>query len=149
MRCSREVVVDEEADLPHAVGQKAEIPPALVLLPAPIREYVYPGRVTVVPGDSCCLTSFSVQIVVCHPGETVQVEIPIVLHVLRGKYPRLCHVHPPTPRMRLRTETHDSHHERHLRVDGHHHADDWWVYFSAKSVSMTRSPSLNVSKHRP
>ena len=50
-------------------------------------------------------------------------EIAVVSHVLRGEDPRLCHVHPAAPRMGLRAEVDDRHHERCLRVSGHHHVD--------------------------
>ena len=54
VRRGREVVVDEEADLPHAVRQEAKIPFSLVLLRAPIREHVYPGRPAFISSDGCC-----------------------------------------------------------------------------------------------
>ena len=44
VRRSREVVVDEEANMPHAVCQEADISPPLVLLPASIRENVHLRR---------------------------------------------------------------------------------------------------------
>ena len=40
----REVVVDEEADVVHAVCQEADISPSLALLPASIRKHVHPRR---------------------------------------------------------------------------------------------------------
>ena len=90
----REVVVDEEADVVHAVCQEADISPSLALLPASIRKHVHPRRPALLSSGGSGIAPVPAQVVVRNFGEAVQMEVAVVSHVLQGKDPRLCHVDP-------------------------------------------------------
>ena len=60
VRGCRKVVLDDEADLPHPVGQKkTEIAPSLLLLGAAVREYVHAWRLVFLPSGISRCTSVS------------------------------------------------------------------------------------------
>lgn len=136
-RCSREVVIDEEADL-HAVCQRAKS--RLIF-----NYFLHPS--TCIRG--CCFqrrqrlcSRHRAGGVVRDPEKSVQVKFAIVHHVLPSEDPRLCHVHPVGVHVAecicahtntscrpqsgsegLSVRVYDCHHERRLRAKGHHRAD--------------------------
>ena len=81
VRRSREVMVDEEADLPHAVRQRAKFSPSLVLLPACIGEHVYLRRPAVVSGGGSGFAPVTAQVLLVarDPGKAVEVKIAIAI----------------------------------------------------------------------
>lgn len=110
------MVLDDKADLPNAVGQEAEVAPALVLFRAAVGEHVHAWGPHFLHSSGSSCTSGPRQVVVSDLLHGMEVEVEVVSRVLGSKHPRLAQVDPAASLPELQAEVYDSHHEGSCRM---------------------------------